>query len=66
MNGDPIDCPKTPNEAQIELKSIPPHIEFVDLKDKKYFLVIIFKDMVAKQEERLLKQEKCQMQIHLI
>jgi len=47
-----------PNDAQIEMKPHTPHIKFVDMNDENRFLVVIFVDLVAEQEERLLQKEK--------
>jgi len=47
-----------PDDAQIELKPHTPHIKFVDVNDGNKFSVVIFVDMAAEKEERLLQQEK--------
>jgi len=43
---------------QIELKPHTPHIKFVDVNDANMFLVVIFVDLAAEKEERLLQKEK--------
>jgi len=43
---------------QIELKPHTPHIKFVDVNDANKFLVVIFVDLAAEKEERLLQKEK--------
>jgi len=48
-----------PDDAQVELKPHTPHIKFVDVNDAKKFSVVIFVDMTAEKEERLLQQVKC-------
>jgi len=47
-----------PDDAQVELKPHTPHIKFVDVNDANKFLVVIFVDMAAEKEERLLQQVK--------
>ncbi|QCD86446.1 hypothetical protein DEO72_LG3g969 [Vigna unguiculata] len=53
---DPLNHLNASNDAQVELKPHTPHIKFVDVNDAKKFLVVIFVDMAAEKEERLLQQ----------
>ena len=46
------------DDAQIQLKPYTPHIKFVDVNDANKFSVVIFVDLVAEKEERLLQKEK--------
>jgi len=46
------------DDAQIKLKPHTPHIKFVDVNNENKFSVVIFVDMAAEKEERLLQQEK--------
>jgi len=41
----------------VELKPYTPHIKFVDVNDANKFSVVIFVDLSAEKEERLLQQE---------
>jgi len=47
-----------PDDAQVELKPHTPHIKFVDVNDANKFSVVIFVDIAAEKEERLLQQVK--------
>jgi len=58
ITDDPVNHLNAPDDAQIELKSHTPHIKFVDVNDSNKFSVVIFVDMAAEKEERLLQQEK--------
>ena len=55
---DTLNHPNAPDNAQVELKPHTPHIKFVDVNDANKFLVVIFVDMAAEKEERLLQKEK--------
>jgi len=41
----------------VELNPYTPHIKFVDVNDANKFSVVIFVDLIAEKEERLLQQE---------
>ena len=58
ITNDPVNHLNEPDDAQIELKPHTSHIKFVDVNDANKFLVVIFVDLVAKKEERLLQKEK--------
>jgi len=55
---DPLNHSNAPDDAQIELKPHTPHIKFVDVNDANKFSVVVFVDMAAEKEERLLQQVK--------
>ena len=54
ITDDPINHPNAHDDAQIELKPHTLHIKFADVNDQNRFLVVIFVDLAAEQEERLL------------
>ncbi|QCD86747.1 hypothetical protein DEO72_LG3g1273 [Vigna unguiculata] len=56
ITDDPLNHPNAPDDAQVELKPHTPHIKFVDVNDANKFSVVIFVDMAAEKEERLLQQ----------
>jgi len=58
ITNDPINHLNAPDDAQVELKPHTPHIKFVDMNDANKFSVVIFVDMAAEKEERLLQQVK--------
>ena len=58
ITDDPVNNLNALDDAQVELKPHNPHIKFVDVNDANKFLVVIFVDLVAEKEERLLQQEK--------
>ena len=58
ITDDPLNHPNAPDDAQVELKPHTPHIKFVDVNDANKFSVVIFVDMAAEKEERLLQQVK--------
>jgi len=58
ITNDPLNHSNAPDDAQVELKPHTPHIKFVDVNDANKFSVVIFIDMAAEKEERLLQQEK--------
>jgi len=58
ITDDLVNHPNAPDDAQIELKPHTPHIKFVDVNDANKFSVVIFVDLVAEKEERLLQKEK--------
>ena len=58
ITDDPLNHHNALDDAKIELKPHTPHIKFVDVNDANKFLVVIFVDLVAEKEERLLQQEK--------
>jgi len=58
ITDDPLNHPYPPDDAQVELKPHTPHIKFVDVNDVNKFSVVIFVDMAAQKEERLLQQVK--------
>ncbi|QCE03664.1 hypothetical protein DEO72_LG8g1689 [Vigna unguiculata] len=58
ITDDPVNHLNAPDDAQIELKPHTPHIKFVDVNDANKFSVVIFVDLVAEKEERLLQKEK--------
>jgi len=53
---DPLNHPNTPYDAQVELKLHTAHIKFVDVNDANKFSVVLFVDMAAEKEDRLLQQ----------
>ncbi|QCD86404.1 hypothetical protein DEO72_LG3g926 [Vigna unguiculata] len=53
---DSFNHPNAPDNDQVELKPHTPHIKFVDVNDANKFSVVIFVDMAAEKEERLLQQ----------
>jgi len=55
---DSVNHLNAPDDAQVELKPHTPHIKFVDVNDANKFSVVIFVDMAAEKEERLLQQVK--------
>ncbi|QCE14440.1 hypothetical protein DEO72_LG11g1440 [Vigna unguiculata] len=57
ITDDPLNHLNAPDDAQVELKPHTPHIKFVDVNDANKFSVVIFVDMAAEKEERLLQQE---------
>ncbi|QCE14722.1 hypothetical protein DEO72_LG11g1727 [Vigna unguiculata] len=57
ITDDPVNILNAPDDAQVELKPHTPHIKFVDVNDANKFSVVIFVDMAAEKEERLLQQE---------
>jgi len=58
ITDDPLNHLNASDDAQVELKPHTPHIKFVDVNDAKKFSVVIFVDMSAEKEERLLQQVK--------
>jgi len=58
ITDDPLNHSNAPDDAQVELKPHTPHIKFVDVNDANKFSVVIFVDMAAEKEERLLRQVK--------
>jgi len=58
ITDDPVNHLNAPDDAQIELKPHTPHIKFVDVNDANKFSVVIFVDLAAEKEERLLLKEK--------
>ena len=58
ITDDPLNHLNAPDDAQVELKPHTPHIKFVDVNDANKFSVVIFVDMAAEKEERLLQQVK--------
>ena len=56
ITDDPVNNLNAPDDTQIELKPRTPHIKFVD--DANKFSVVIFVDLAATKEERLLQKEK--------
>jgi len=56
ITDDPLNHPNAPDDAQVELKPHTPHIKFIDVNDANKFSVVIFVDMAAEKEERLLQQ----------
>jgi len=58
ITDDSVNYPNAPDDAQVELKPHTPHIKFVDVNDANKFSVVIFVDMAAEREERLLQQVK--------
>jgi len=56
ITDDPVNHPNAPDDAQVELKPHTPHIKFVDVNAANKFSVVIFVDMDAEKEERLLQQ----------
>ena len=57
ITDDPVNNLNALDDAQVELKPHNPHIKFVDVNDANKFSVVIFVDMAAEKEERLLQQE---------
>jgi len=57
ITDDPVNNLNALDDAQVELKPHTPHIKFVDVNDANKFSVVIFVDMAAEREERLLQQE---------
>jgi len=58
ITDDPFNHSNAPDDAQVELKSHTPHIKFVDVNDANKFSVVLFVDMAAEKEERLIQQVK--------
>jgi len=58
ITNDPLNHLNAPDDAQVKLKPHTPHIKFVDVNDANTFSVVIFVDMAAEKEERLLQQVK--------
>jgi len=58
ITDDPLNHPNALDDAQVELKPHTPHIKFVDVNDANKFSMVIFVDMAAEKEERLLQQVK--------
>jgi len=58
ITDDPVNHPNAHDDAQIKLKPHTPHIKFVDMNDANKFSVVIFVDLAAEKEERLLQKEK--------
>ena len=58
ITDDPLNHPNAPDDAQVKLKPHTPHIKFVDVNDTNKFSVVIFVDMAAEKDERLLQQVK--------
>ena len=58
ITDDPLNHLNAPDDAQVELKPHTPHIKFVDVNDANKFSVVIFVDIAAEKEERLLQQVK--------
>ncbi|QCD78843.1 hypothetical protein DEO72_LG1g2479 [Vigna unguiculata] len=56
ITDDPLNHSNAPDDAQVELKPHTPHIKFIDVNDANKFSVVIFVDMAAEKEERLLQQ----------
>ncbi|QCD93326.1 hypothetical protein DEO72_LG5g1399 [Vigna unguiculata] len=56
ITDDPLNHLNAPDDAQVELKPHTPHIKFIDVSDANKFSVVIFVDMAAEKEERLLQQ----------
>ncbi|QCD81327.1 hypothetical protein DEO72_LG7g1277 [Vigna unguiculata] len=54
ITDDPVNHLNAPDDAQIELKPHTPHIKFIDVNDANKFSVI-FVDLAAEKEERLLQ-----------
>jgi len=55
ITDDPLNHLNAPDDAHVELKPYTPHIKFVDVNDANKFSVVIFVDMTAEKEERLLQ-----------
>jgi len=55
ITDDPLNHLNAPDDAQVELKPHTPHIKFVDVNGANKFSVVIFVDMAAEKEERLLQ-----------
>ncbi|QCE03990.1 hypothetical protein DEO72_LG8g2022 [Vigna unguiculata] len=55
ITDDPLNHSNAPDDAQVKLKPHTPHIKFVDVNDANKFSVVIFVDMTAEKEERLLQ-----------
>jgi len=58
ITDDPVNHPNALDDAEIELKSHVPYIKFVDVNDENRFSLVIFVDMAAEKEDRLLQKEK--------
>ena len=59
ITDDPVNyLNNAPDDAQVELKPYTPHIKFVDVNDANKFSVVIFVDLTAEKEKRLLQQVK--------
>ena len=58
ITNDPLNHSNAPDDAQVELKPHTPHIKFVDVNDANKFSMVVFVDMAAEKEERLLQQVK--------
>ena len=58
ITDDLFNHPNALDDDQVELKPHTPHIKFVGVNDANKFLVVIFVDMAAEKEERLLQQVK--------
>jgi len=58
ITNDSVNYPNALDDAQVELKPHTPHIKFVDVNDANTFSVVIFVDLAAEKEERLLQKEK--------
>jgi len=52
---DSLNHSNAPDDAQVDLKPHTPHIKFIDVNDANKFSVVIFVDMAAEKEERLLQ-----------
>ncbi|QCE14764.1 hypothetical protein DEO72_LG11g1770 [Vigna unguiculata] len=57
INDDPVNNLNALDDAQVELKPHNPHIKCFDVNNANKFSVVIFVDMAAEKEERLLQQE---------
>ncbi|QCD78518.1 hypothetical protein DEO72_LG1g2153 [Vigna unguiculata] len=57
ITDDPVNNLNALDDAQVELKPHNSHIKFVDVNDANKFSMVIFVDMAAEKEERLLQQE---------
>ena len=58
ITDDPVNHLNATDDAQVELKPHTPHIKFVDVNDANKFSLVIFVDMAAEKEERLLQHVK--------
>jgi len=58
ITDDPLNHLNAPDDDQVELKPHTPHIKFVSVNKANKFSVVIFVDMAAEKEERLLQQVK--------
>ncbi|QCD79087.1 hypothetical protein DEO72_LG1g2725 [Vigna unguiculata] len=61
ITDDPVNHPNALDDAEIELKSHVPYIKFVDVNDENRFSLVIFVDMAAEKEDRLLQKEKSEV-----